>query len=408
MQMRYLAATVVALGTTIGPAAAQLPGGLGGGAAARNQISSQTQQRVQAQAQEQARQQAQEQAQAQIHQQVQAQAQEQMRQQIQAQTQQQIQAQTQQQIQAQARQQAQQQMQSQVQSQVQSTVRQQVQSQLNANVQTQVRAQAQTRVQAEAARAVNIAERASVAARQNAAAARGQATAAAARLGGLQVGVGARASTNARANVAGHSTNAHARLGLRTDLSLPADVTPADVQVYDNIFGRFNPLRAEARQTSESAVVAISELDAGDRPDADFGAGAASAIRLAGAGRAANGDAGATLSSRIAVAARQRRAEISEVRDRAMAEGSTELMLRAQRMEDYLNAFAAAQAQVRSQGSAGNRPAPTASESGARFGGRSTTDVRGTAGGDGGGLSASGSSRTSVSGNADLGRPAGR
>ena len=230
---------------------------------------------------------------------------------------------------------------------------QRTQAQIQERVQTQI----QQRVQVDATRAVRIAEQAADIAQRSAAAARQRATS------GVSVRLGAEARVRARAQAADQSASvrARARLGIDANLTLPPDLTEQDVQAYENIFGRFNPLRRPA-PSDEAVADATPEEDAtppsrpgrgsrqrendqetdDQRTDDDSENG-----RWRRAGSLANAFAELDLTSRINVAARQRRAEISHVRDRALASGDTQLMLRAQGMEDSLNAFVAEQARAR-------------------------------------------------------------
>lgn len=239
----------------------------------------------------------------------------------------------------------------QVQQQVQSRVQQQVQAQAQAQVQARAQAQVQSRLQAEAVRAASIAQRATVTAQsQMAAAVKSQSAAARQRASSglnLRLATNTRVATNAGVGNTGARMDAStaARLGLDTRLSLPADLTLADVQVYDKIFGQFNPLR-EGRSGSKTQVGSRPKSGADSSPPSETSDGSTSP-RNRRSGLLASLESDVSLNSRINVAARQRRAQISEVRDRALASSDTQLMLKAQKMEDALNAFASAQTQLK-------------------------------------------------------------
>lgn len=315
------------------PVSAQLLGGAGGSAA---QAQAAAQQRVQAQAQARA----QAQAQATAQQRVQEQAQQRAQAQIQAQTQQRVQAQAQQRAQTQ--------------------------------MQAQVTAQVQSRVQVEAARAANIAVRATVAAQQQAsAAARSQSANARQRAaGGLNLRLGANTRVNSSNQVrvgntrANSNANAYSRLGIDTKLALPPGITKTDVQIYDNIFGRFNPLRAESTTKVTGTATAVTSVghsrtappaneDSQESSDSSRARRSTSDLLVE-----TSGDV--SLMSRIGVAARQRRAEISQVRDQALASSDTSLMLRAQKMDDALKAFVQAQASASAKARTASQQSPPA------------------------------------------------
>jgi len=79
-------------------------------------------------------------------------------------------------------------------------------------------------------------------------------------------------------------------------------------------------------------------------------------LRGQGAARTENARDIVAHTTRLRMAARERRAEISEMRDRALATGDAQALLRAQRAEQALNAFVAAQARV--QANTEGKPAP--------------------------------------------------
>ncbi len=316
---------------------------------------------------------------------------------------------------AQAKSQVQQQLQKsvqQAQAQARAQAQAQAQTQVQARAKAQAQAQVQSRLQAEAARAASLAQRVTVAAQnQVSTTVRNQGAAAQQR---ASAGLNVRLATNTRAaaNIGVGNTQAnmdaktYARLGLDSRLRLPADLTQADVQVYDNIFGRFNPLRAAASQ--ESSVSTVGGLSSGtpetfpnDPPEDKSSPSGNPSARLAGA------SSDLSLTSRIQVAARQRRAQISEVRDRALATADTQLLLKAQRMEDALNAFA--QAQTRFQAEAGSKVKQAAQQRPEGAKGRSIKQVDFSATGSAtasGSLNAGGSSASPASSGSG-GSPAG-
>lgn len=220
-----------------------------------------------------------------------------------------------------------------VQAQVQQRVQAQVQQRTQAQVQQNIAAQAQARVQAEAARAAHIAQQAAILAQRKAAAARQNVP------GGVNARVGANARVGSQARVGNQSANANAnaRLGIAAGLVLPPGVTKADVQIYDNIFGRFNPLRARPQEPAPRQEDTVAENNRPERRPEAPAIGTRTDLDLA---------------ARIEVAVRQRRAEISEMRDRAVATANTQLLLQAERTEQAMTAFVDAQAKARQQAAA--------------------------------------------------------
>ncbi|HBJ35384.1 MAG TPA: hypothetical protein DDZ51_11665 [Planctomycetaceae bacterium] len=221
----------------------------------------------------------------------------------------------------------------------QAQVQQRVQAQTQAQIQTRVQGQVQGRIQAEAKRAAEVAQRAAESSARRASASTEAKTVAGG--GGLQ------GNAAARGNVAAGTPNSRANAGLAiaADASRNNGFADADVAIYDNIFGRFNPIRQ-----NDSAGEDIS----GSTADTANGA----ARRSSQAGERANPNASAGTNARgqgpqnvdiargIQVAAQKRRAEIAQLRDQAIATGQTDLMLRADEMEMRLDAFVAAQQQL--------------------------------------------------------------
>lgn len=290
--------------------------------------------------------------------------------------------------------QTQQRVQQQVQAQVQQRVQGQVQNQIQSQVQAQVQAQVQQRVQAQIAGNVTarVNNQIEATARQAARlAARAQATGKAASSAALSAAANTHVDASANANVRGNahigqnqiatSSNTQARIGVS---AAPIQITHSDVAVYDSIFGQFNPLRtaamikANAQGHTHAAAGTATGIAAAGQAHADAAASNAAAesgnlltsgeaaIQSQGSASAqaqtqthshAGGefgiagilDANVDLSSMIAVAARQRRAEISQMRDQAIASANAELMAHADAMETQLAAFASAQQQAIAQ-----------------------------------------------------------
>jgi hypothetical protein len=232
------------------------------------------------------------------------------------------------------------------QAQAQQRIQAQAQQRAQARVQQQLQAQTQTRLQVDAARAANIAQRTAAIAQQQAHAAKQRAAA------GAAIRIGVDAGVRSRNQAAGQSVNANlaAQLGIDSRLAIPADMTEDDVKIYDNFFGRFNPLREQAHQ--ETAAAANSKI----ATTANSGTAESTAEQDAPQQTAdgANSKQRGTLdlASRIEIAAAQRRAEISEMRDQALATSNTQLLLQAERMEEAMNALVEAQSRVRAEGDA--------------------------------------------------------
>ncbi|NND97033.1 MAG: hypothetical protein HKN47_06880 [Pirellulaceae bacterium] len=247
------------------------------------------------------------------------------------------------------------QVQQRVQAQVQQRVQAQVQQRLQSEIQSRVQVQAQARIAAEARRAAEIAVRAG-----SQAAAEAQAKAINA-VGNAQLNVNASANTRTRANAGGNTarvgTNSSIGIGFGASSLLPPGVTQGDVAIYESIFGQFNPIRQQAnQQASEQAA-----------EQANTGADASNQASQAGASEQetpepAEGqspdqsgvsglvNANLDFATRVQIAARQRRAQISEMRDQAIATGQSELLLQADAIEARLNAFASAQAEIQARG----------------------------------------------------------
>jgi len=219
----------------------------------------------------------------------------------------------------------------------QTQVQQRVQAQTQTQVQSRVQGQMQGRIQAEAQRAAEVAQRA--------------ADNSARRAGGAP----ANALDGARGNVAAGMANPRANTGLAiaAEASRFNGFAEADVAIYDNIFGRFNPIRPNAneeeagsRGTANGAARRSSQADQRANPNASAGANARG-----------QGPQNLDIARGIQVAAQQRRAEIAQMRDQAIATGQTDLLLRADEMELRLNAFVEAQQQLE-RGRAGQASPP--------------------------------------------------
>ncbi|MGB0598266.1 MAG: hypothetical protein ACPGLY_16390 [Rubripirellula sp.] len=148
-----------------------------------------------------------------------------------------------------------------------------------------------------------------------------------------------------------------ARIGIQAGVAVPSGLTKEDVRIFDDLFGRFNPLLPQ-----RPAIDSMQE-------DAS--------LRALGAPRSA-GKAGErrqrapedieklinsklSFADRIRVAARQRRTEISQMRDDAIAKGRPELLMEADQIETRLNAFS--EAQIRLQAERGAEPRTAAADS---------------------------------------------
>ncbi|WDQ17280.1 hypothetical protein [Rhodopirellula sp. P2] len=292
----------------------------------------------------------------------------------------------------------------QVQQNVQTQVQQRVQARVQGQVQANVQSQVQQRIQANVANGVqarvgNQIEVAAQTAAGLAARAQAQAHATADRASRSNVGANTdvQVNVNANADVGGSQSRTSAGFASSTRASAsPIQISVAEVQAYDSVFGQFNPLRTSAVLNTAAAVrqnttgqttnafssneaqpsspdmtsrpsesPSAPEAGSPETPDAGiagstFGgafsqvaqgqAGASNRQSVRGTGQATGnfGVAGVLasnvdFSSMIAVAARQRQAEIAEMRDQALVSANAELLAQADAMEARLNAFASAQ-----------------------------------------------------------------
>lgn len=199
---------------------------------------------------------------------------------------------------------------------VQGQMQQRVQAQGQAQAQARVQQQVQNRIHAEGKRAAELAQQLS----QNSA--RRPIPADAARAtdnrGGMRAGIQSNGRADLQNSVALEASNGNARAGLEiaANASGMNGLSDADLAIYDNIFGKFNPMRGQAGSS---------------RPE--------------------------TVAPGIQIAAQKRRAEIAQLRDQAIATGQTDLLARADEMEARLDAFVAAQQQIQ-RGQAGQPESP--------------------------------------------------
>lgn len=248
----------------------------------------------------------------------------------------------------------------------QAQVQQRVQTQTQAQVQSRVQGQMQGRIQAEAKRAAEVAQRgAEKSARRNSDAT-GKAVSKGAALQGNAAG-GGRGNNSAVTP----SPRANAGLAIASDASRFNGFAESDVAIYDNIFGRFNPIRQNGN--AGEIVLGGPEINAngaarrssqaGERanPNAPAGANARGlgpqSLGPQSLGPQNVGPQNVDLARGIQVAAQQRRAEIAEIRDQAIATGQTDLLSRADEMELRLDAFVEAQQQL-DRGRSGQTAAP--------------------------------------------------
>lgn len=305
-------------------------------------------------------------------------------------------AQAQQRVQAQVQQRAQQQAQAQIQQRTQQQAPAQVQQRAQAQVQAQVQAQIQQKIQADATRAAQIAQQAAVAsqraasARLSAAAGRAATVQQRASTLNARIGTDVAASNRTRIQAGNNSANAsaYARMGLDTRLALPPGLSEADVQVFDNLFGDFNPLRRrvtrensndqEASPSSETASTTRVGVSRGLSAEIETeGQSGEAGLLVQGRTRRVRPDDVLDFTTRLRIAARQRRAQISEMRDQALITGDAQLLLRAQRVEESIAAFVDAQTRLQANATGNLAPqTPPASSSGVtNVSGSSNTDT---------------------------------
>ena len=161
-------------------------------------------------------------------------------------------------------------------------------------------------------------------------------------------------------------TPADERVGANGLASFPPGLSERDVQIFDTIFGQFNPLRRRDRDSPSTEVAdaprppdtlptaptaptapaeaAPVEASPNQTPPAEAQQSTDVPVRRGRPEFASNIE---DFTTRLRAAARNRRAEISEMRDRALVAGDAPGLLRAHRAEQALNAFVAAQAKVR-------------------------------------------------------------
>ncbi|MDA9857469.1 hypothetical protein N9D23_05060 [Rubripirellula sp.] len=151
-----------------------------------------------------------------------------------------------------------------------------------------------------------------------------------------------------------------ARIGIQAGVSVPSGLTKEDVRIFDDLFGRFNPLLPQRPATDsmlEDASLRVLE--------APRSAGKAAGERRQRAPEDIEKliDSKLSFADRIRVAARQRRTEISQMRDDAIAKGRPELLIEADQIETRLNAFSEAQIRLQADRGAERRTAAADSPS---------------------------------------------
>jgi len=231
--------------------------------------------------------------------------------------------------------------QAQINQRAQTQVQQRVQAQTQSQVQSRVQGQVQGRIQAEAKRAAEVAQRAAEnSARRATASAEGKTIADSASLR-------RNAADGVRGNVGAGTPNprANAGLAIAADASRFNGFTEADVAIYDNIFGRFNPVRQSANNGEAGSPSTVVDANGVARRSPRV-AERANPNAPAGANARGQRPENVDIARGIQVAAQQRRAEIARMRDEAIATGQTDLLMRADEMELRLNAFVDAQQQL--------------------------------------------------------------
>ncbi len=268
----------------------------------------------------------------------------QVQQNMQAQAQQNVQAQVQAQVQRNVQTQVQQNVQAQVQQNVQAQVQQRVQAQTQQRVETQtqqrVGAQAQQRAQSQAQLRLNGPGRISGEVSQG------------------QTNLGAEAK--ATAGTRGLEIAQSARGGINT--GIPVTLTADEMANLDVVFGEFNPFqrgnRGETSREGESTANGQNGrgIDSSDETDPDQARGSRP-VRLVFQSEA-------ELQASLTAAVRQRRAEISSMRDQALAEGDTRKMAAADRMEAMMEAYVAAEARANANANSAINTSPFGRSSG--------------------------------------------
>lgn len=208
-------------------------------------------------------------------------------------------------------------------------IQSQIQQQIQAQVQSQVQAQANARMQADVNRAADLAQRAASTAQR-------QATAAKRIAGSAEIKLSENASAQGALKSERGITEANSHAQAPARLRLPPGFSEGDVELYDRIFGKHNPIRAqEPRSDNERG--------------AENGQGADNGMKV----RAVNyEEKGTELAAQIHLAIQQRRAEISELRDRALQETNPELLEQADQMELVMDTFVEAQARAKARADA--------------------------------------------------------
>ena len=237
---------------------------------------------------------------------------------------------------ANATQRAQAQIQQRVQVQAQQRLQTQIQQQIQAQTQQQIQAQTQQRIQSQAKLRLPL----SGAVRLNASAK-----------------AGASVNSNTRMRGAGQQFRTDGSSRTRADLStgIPVTLSTEEMTDLDVVFGTFNPFRRRANRNPAAETRSKNEVR-----------GSAGVVTAAGFSERADNqddtDEGSSESRRrpvrlyfeneidfqasLIAAVRQRRAEISAMRDQAVAEANTRMMAQADRMEGMLDAYVAAEAKA--------------------------------------------------------------
>lgn len=287
------------------------------------------------------------------------------------------QSQTQRRLQAQVQQRVQTQVQQSLQTRVQAQVQQRVQAQVAGGLQSRL----QDQVQASARQAARLAVRTQLQANRQS-----DRAVTAAERPKLDININAKTNASSRNRSEGRREAKRGEFANRTNGGLNASIrsiqfTTADVQAYDSVFGQYNPLRTAGVVNANAMAAANAQshmnVQATGQTDDLFAFGPSEPPRRADSetlsegrrrgpqnsnrpsdrrdnvdapnrGLAIAGEVGGNVdfASMIVAAARQRRAEISQIRDKAIASANANLMAQADQMESQLDAFASAQQQM--------------------------------------------------------------
>jgi len=133
------------------------------------------------------------------------------------------------------------------------------------------------------------------------------------------------------------------------EMELPHGITPTDVKLYDNIFGQFNPFRADS-STLPGSVNHPPQTDLldGNISTRHPGSENRKHTNLVAAWKEKTaGDFQTELGPRIEAAIQHRRAAISLMRDKAIENSDQQKLQAADKMEMILNTFVEAQAKAK-------------------------------------------------------------